>query len=114
MLARHVEDIPFDHYVDEHIQIDRINIYEFVSAQSIMEDVTCHSTTPSFRVVGISVFLKNGKSFMTSPEYLHAALNGGGSFFVCYPNAEHKEPITLEEYERRLEREAEEAFWDYY
>lgn len=121
LLIRNISEMPTDHYVSEQINISPIAIDSISRVEAIVEDVTSHSSTSPWKDMicnGLLIFLKSGQRFTMSQQIFNLALKGGGDFFVCYPNGEYSEPVTLAEYKDREARiariEAEERFWDYY
>jgi len=103
------DPIPPTHYVAGRRKIEAINPSRVASVDHESIDVTSHSS--DFRqIVLLDVTLRDdsGKVLLCAPpEVAQIALAGGGEAFSLNPNPMHNQPITLEEHEAELEREAE-------
>ncbi len=115
MLVKAGTDFPTDHYVSDHITVPAIRREDVQTMYVHRDDITSHSTLSPFRDAMVTAVTINTatKSYVFNPDVVDIALSGGGDYWICCPNENHY-PMTYEEHLEQIERNAEEAFWDYY
>ncbi|MGL5936986.1 MAG: hypothetical protein ACRCZI_15350 [Cetobacterium sp.] len=100
--------IPALYYVAGRLNIPCVDSARVASMDRKSIDVTVHSSScRQFAALDVTLRDATGRVlFCGMPDAVHIALTGGGEALVLNPNEVHDRPITMEQYEAELEREA--------